>query len=335
MLLTRRRLLALGVSSLLATACGSSAKAPSGVLIDERPVYGPAPPPGQPVQVVKQPPTQPQRSLTTAAATPRPIERVDDKTLQRDLDAFLREQQGAYGVAVRDLTGPVEATFYAQDRFPLGSLFKLPLMAEVMRQARDGRFSLRTQVQTLPDYSFGEPQGGIPPATQVTVEQALAAMISVSSNAAALALTQLVGPEQLEAAPRRLGMTNTVIDVDTVGGPGRYSIDARGDANDIVGLLVKLDREQLVGPEQDRKMIDLMLNQKISDRIPVLLPPEVPIAHKTADLDSNTHDAGIVYLAGRPYAIAILAQGLNLTDGKMIAAEVSRIAFAYFNARRG
>ena len=55
---------------------------------------------------------------------------------------------------------------------------------------------------------------------------------------------------------------------------------------------------------------------------------------KTADLDSYTHDAGLVYLPGRPYAIAILAQGLNLADGKAIVAEISRIAFAYFAARR-
>jgi len=136
------------------------------------------------------------------------------------------------------------------------------------------------------------------------------------------------------AAPARFGLANTTIDVATVSGPGHYSIDARGSARDIVGLLVKIDREELVGPEQDRRMVDLMLGQKIADRIPLLLPPDVPIAHKTADLDSYTHDAGLVYLPERPYAIAILGQGLNLTDGKAIVAEVSRIAYAYFDGTR-
>jgi beta-lactamase class A len=159
-------------------------------------------------------------------------------------------------------------------------------------------------------------------------------MVAVSSNAAALALIELVTPAELSAAPRRLGMTNTVIDVQMVNGPGHYGIDARGSAADFTGLLVKLDREQLIGPEQDRRMVDFMLGQKIADRLPLLLPKDVPIAHKTADVDSYTHDAGLVYLPGRPYAIAVLAQALNLTDGKAIVAEVSRIAFAYFSARR-
>ena len=133
---------------------------------------------------------------------------------------------------------------------------------------------------------------------------------------------------------RRSLKSQAWVEVEVVNGPGHYSIDARGAARDFVSLLVKLDREELVGPQQDRHMVDLMLGQKIADRIPLLLPPDVPIAHKTADLDSYTHDAGLVYLPGRPYAIAILAQGLNLADGKAIVAEISRIAFAYFAARR-
>jgi beta-lactamase class A len=254
--------------------------------------------------------------------------------LQRDLGAFLKEQPGNFGVEIRDLEGPVAATFESSDRFPLGSLYKLPLMAEVMRQVRLSRLSLSRTIQTLPDYSFGEPQGGIPPASKISVEEALAAMIGVSSNAAALALIELVGPDELVAAPRRFGLSDTAIDVDAASGPGRYEVDARGSARDLTQLLVKLHREQLVGGEQDRRMIDLLLKQKIADRIPLLLPPDVPIAHKTADLDRFTHDAGIVYLPGRPFAISILAQGLNPIDGKAAVSEIARIAFAYFQADR-
>jgi beta-lactamase class A len=276
----------------------------------------------------------PESPPTTPAPTPRPTEVVDDRALQTQLRAFLEQQQGAFGVAVADLHGSVSAAFDADDLFQLGSLYKVVLMAEVLRQVRAGRIARDATVRTLPDYSFIEPQGGIPPGSRVPVEQALAAMVAVSSNAAALALTELVTPAELMAAPRRLDMRNTSIDVGVVSGPGHYSIDARGAARDFASLLVKLDREELVGPEQDRHMVDLLLGQKIADRIPLLLPPDVPIAHKTADLDSYTHDAGLVYLPGRPYAIAILAQGLNLADGKAIVAEISRIAFAYFAARR-
>lgn len=310
--MNRRAFLALG----LLTACGR-APAPTAIVSQEPPfatATAAAPAPGAR-------PTRP-------AGTPAP--RVDDGGLQRELNAFLKEQGGSFSVAIRDLEGPVQASFDPDDRYPLGSLYKLPLMAEVMRQARAGRLRLGQSIETLPEYEFGEPPGGVPPGTRLSVEDALAAMVGVSSNAAALALIELVQPDELAAAPARFGMPATAIDVQTVGGKGRYEIDARGSARDALQLLVKLDREQLVGPEQDRKMLDLLMGQKIVDRIPVLLPPDVPIAHKTADLDGFTHDAGIVYLPGRPFAIAVLAQGLNPLDGKAAVSEIARIAFEYF-----
>jgi beta-lactamase class A len=307
--MNRRAFLALG----LLTACGR-APAPTTAIVSQKPPIATATPQG----------------ARTAPARPAQAPRVDDGGLQRELDAFLKEQRGNFGVAIRDLEGPIQASFEPDDRYPLGSLFKVPLMAEVLRQAKAGRFQLGQTIHTLPEYEFGEPPGGVPPATKLSVEEALAAMVSVSSNAAALALIELVGPEALTAAPARFGLTSMAIDILPGGGRGRYEIDARSSARDVLQLLVKLDREQLVGPEHDRKMIDLLLKQKIADRIPVLLPTDVPIAHKTADLDGFTHDAGIVYLPGRPFAISILAQGLNPIDGKAAVSEIARIAFAYF-----
>jgi len=312
MWLTRRGLFGLSAGGVLLGACG---QAQASTLVSSVQ----APPVGRPIQ---------------AARATASIEAIDDSTLQRELNTFLRGQEGAFGVAIQDLRGPVRAVYDAADRFQLGSLYKLVLMAEVFRQARAGRISLDAPIQTLPEYLFGEPPGGLPPSTRTTVLQALGPMIAVSSNAAALALIELVGPEALTTAPRRLGLQETAIDVESVGGPGSYLIDARGSAQDALTLLVKLDREQLIGPEQDRRMLDLLLRQRIADRIPLLLPKDVPIAHKTADLDSYTHDAGLVYVPGRPYAIAILAQGLNLTDGKAIVAEVSRLTYAFFDGRR-
>jgi beta-lactamase class A len=306
--MNRRAFLALG----LLTACG---RAPTPAIV-----------PATPTVIVSQKPPQ-------ATPTARRAPAVDDGRLQRELDGFVREQRGNFSVAIQDLEGPVQAWFDPDDRYPLGSLFKLPLMVEVMRQVRGGRLKLDQTIQTLPDYEFGEPQGGVPPGTRLTVDEALAAMIAVSSNAAALALIELIEPEELTAAPKRLGLSSTAIDVLPVS-KGRYEIDARSNARDVLQLLVKLDREQLVGPQQDRRMVDLLLKQKIADRIPVLLPRDVPVAHKTADLDGFTHDAGIVYLPGRPFAIAILAQGLNPTDGKAAVSEIARIAYAYFSEGR-
>lgn len=303
------------LASVLLVACGGRAQA---MVSDRPPRLDPTPRPGE---LRRRPDASP-----TAIS--------DNGTLQRQLERFMREQRGTYGVSIRDLHGPVVADFEPRERFPLGSLYKLLLTYEVMRQARAGSLSLSDTVRTAAAYGFGEPQGGVPPGTRLTLDEAVAAMISVSSNAAALALIDLVRPAALAAVPARLGLSDTAIDVAPSGEPGHYEIDARGSARDLIDVLVRLDREQLVGPEQDRRVVDMLLGQKIDDRLPALLPPELPIAHKTADLDGFTHDAGIVYLAGRPYAIAVLAQGDSPLEGKAVVAEVSRLAFSYFRDGR-
>jgi beta-lactamase class A len=344
--------MALGRRAFLASLTATMlACAPSRVMVSERPARleptprpepsgagGPEPTPARPPGRAEPPPERaaavPARQTAAAQrrteAPPTPL--ADDGGLQRQLDGFMAQQRGQFGVVVRDLHGPVAAAYQPHERFPLGSLFKLLLMFEVMRQVRLGGLQLGEGVRTPADYAFGEPPGGIPPGSRVTVEEALAAMISVSSNAAALALIELVRPAGLEAAPRRAGLVDTAIDVEAAGTPGHYLIDARGSAQDVADLLVRLDREELVGPEQDRRMIDLLLGQRIADRLPALLPNDVPIAHKTADLDGFTHDAGMVYLPGRPYVLAIMAQGDSPSEGKAIAAEISRLVFGYFRA---
>ena len=279
-----------------------------------------------PPRAVQTPPAR----TTVAQPTPRPIARADDGALQRKLTEFMKEQRGAYGVAIHDLRGPVNASYEETDRFPMGSLFKIPLMMEVMRQVRAKRITMQTTVQTLPDYSFGEPKGGVPPSTSLSVEAALAAMISVSSNAAALALLELIGADQLQNAPTTNGLRDTAIEVIPAGGPGRYEIDARGTARDLALLLTRMDQQKLVGAEQDKQMIDIMLRQQISDRLPKLLPRNTAIAHKTADLDSFTHDVGVVYLPDRPFVIAVMAQGPSPTEGKQVVSEISQLAYAHF-----
>ena len=58
-------------------------------------------------------------------------------------------------------------------------------------------------------------------------------------------------------------------------------------------------------------MIDILSAQAFKSGIPAGLPPAVRatarVAHKTGEISSATHDAGIVFLPGRPpYVLAVL-----------------------------
>src|SRR5262245_4214730 len=76
--LSRRHLLALGLSGVLASACR---RAPP-VMVSEQPFQGQIAPERVP-------------ATPAPAPTPRPSALVDDRALQAQLRAFLEEQQGA------------------------------------------------------------------------------------------------------------------------------------------------------------------------------------------------------------------------------------------------
>src|SRR5437867_5984426 len=138
MRLGRRALLAALAAPVI--ACG-----PSRVVVGDRPARIEPTPARAAAVPARQ--TAAAASRQTAAAASRgteapPTPLADDGALQRQLDRFLDEQRGQFGVAVRDLHGPVAAAYRPRERFPLGSLFKLLLMYEVMRQVRLGAFPL-------------------------------------------------------------------------------------------------------------------------------------------------------------------------------------------------
>lgn len=266
-----------------------------------------------------------------AKTTPTPAR--DEGAGQRMVEEFLGGQKGRFGMAARDFQGTSAIDVRSGERFELASVYKVVLMAEVMRRIGAGELSLTDRVRTAAEYGFGEPEGGIPPDSLVTIDEAIMAMTRVSSNGAALALIERLGEREVEAAPGRFGMGDTTIEVTGGRSPGHYLIEAHGSARDLAGFLLKLGRGQIVNRDLDARMAGYLLGNRIDDRLPSLLPPGTQVAHKTGELENLTHDVGIVYLPSRPYAIAVLAEGENPTDGRAIVAEVSRILFGWYGGR--
>ncbi|HUE75506.1 MAG TPA: serine hydrolase [Chloroflexota bacterium] len=259
------------------------------------------------------------------ATTPRRY--TVDPVFSAEIQSFLRHQKGTYGVAVAGLNSGVSALVNGNEQFATASLYKLFLMYEVMRQVEVGVLSLDDTVTTAANYTFIEGEGGIPADTEVTIDEALRTMIGASSNAGALALLDLVGPAALNNVPSRLGLQNTELAARPSGNePGHYFVDGVTTATDLMTFFVALDAGHLVGPGGDARMQDILLGQRIRDRLPTLLPREARVAHKTGDLDHSVHDVGIVYLPRHRFVIVVLSRDVPYDDSKAVIAELSRSA---------
>jgi beta-lactamase class A len=81
-------------------------------------------------------------------------------------------------------------------------------------------------------------------------------------------------------------------------------------------------------PETCAQLLENMLVQRLKSGIPAGLPGDVHVAHKTGNISTVHHDAGIIYMGNRnPYFLVILTQFPAQARRSAAVAEVSKDLF--------
>jgi beta-lactamase class A len=108
------------------------------------------------------------------------------------------------------------------------------------------------------------------------------------------------------------------------------TVTARG----LVQLFRLLHDERFFREPARRQMIEILREQEFNSMLPALLPPHTQVAHKTGEISTCTHDAGLVLLPGRhAYAAAILTEHQPDVDASQKAvAKVSRAIYEFVTA---
>lgn len=246
--------------------------------------------------------------------------------------ALAREAGGRWGIVVEELPRPDgdAAGLGAPFRWALGedepfvaaSVIKLPIMVAVYREAARGRFRLSDKVRLRPDDQVGGSGvlAALAPGLRLTVEDLVALMIVVSDNTATNMLVDLVGPEAVREAMERYGMRRSSffnkLQVVPEELPGRNTVTA----GDVARLLYAIALGRAVSLAACERMVAILKRQQFTDGIAGLLPrPEAPLgepppcewATKSGWVRGVVHDAGLLYLPGRTFALVFLSEGVS------------------------
>ncbi len=257
----------------------------------------------------------------TASAQGAPS--VEDRQLENAITDYLASSDGQFGVVVYNLEDGRYALINPDTQFPTASMYKLLVMYRVV-QAMDRRNLSPTDTLYIQedDAIQDEPDQGYFAGDTPTVEQALAAMITVSSNSSAYALTRQIGGwGQVELAARELGMWNT------------YNADGYlwSTPRDMARFFQMLSDGSLVNSNASARMISLLRRQTENDRIPAFLPEEAAVAHKTGEVDDVRNDGGIVDSPRGRYIIVMMSRGGTPDDEVEYEAEVSRLVYRSYS----
>lgn len=155
-------------------------------------------------------------------------------------------------------------------------------------------------------------------------------MITKSSNLATNLLVEVVSIPTIQAALDELEIDGVrvlrgVEDTQAFGAGLNNEVTANG----LLKMLRLVADGKAFSKGSSDEMLNIMLEQQYRSGIPAGLPKGARIAHKTGNISTVHHDAGIVFLEGRkPYVLVILTQFPAEQGRGTAVADVSRDIYA-------
>lgn len=226
----------------------------------------------------------------------------------------LRKTAGSVGFYYAPIGGEAVA-FQADLPLVAASVIKIPIMVEAFRCFGEGTLDPDMQVEVLGEHK--KPSCGaltyMHDGLKVTVLDLVTLMIIVSDNTATNLMIDLLGVDAINRTMERLGIPGVCLRRKLF----EPELSRRGIQNTVTArgmgvLLTKMAQCELLGGELDRKMMEILGNQRLNGKLPFFLHSRgVAIAHKTGEDDGITHDVGVIF-AKRPFVVCMLSNEVDV-----------------------
>jgi beta-lactamase class A len=253
------------------------------------------------------------------------------------LKAISDRSDAVVGIAIKDLRTGEQFQINEKEIFPTASSIKIFILAEVYRQAADGKFKL-SDVKPLPPSARVGGSGVLSMLGEKTVSMSIrdycVLMMNLSDNTATNFLIDLVGMKNVNEFAVKNGCTSTklqriMMDVQAAK-EGRENISSPAD---FMMMLEKLFRGEIVSKQASDDILSIMKLEK-DGALKSGIPPGIVIANKGGDIEGIKCDAGIIYLDNAPYIICVMTKMLlNDSDGNKIITDISQAAYQYLERK--
>ena len=261
-------------------------------------------------------------SKATSANSASPRERAVRHQIEK-----IEKESGAKAIAValHDSETGFEIHYHADRWFHAASTIKVPILLGVFAAIDRGELLPHSRVHVrnrflsvVEDIPFRVESGRDPNAAvhnaigkMMRVDELAYHMITTSSNLATNLLLGVIGPASVNETLRQLHVDDGIelkrgVEDELAFEKG---INNMVTANGLLRILVMLADGKAFSPALSRRMMDILHGQEFNQGIPARLPKGARVAHKTGEISTVAHDAGVVYLPKRkPYSLVILTE---------------------------
>jgi beta-lactamase class A len=235
------------------------------------------------------------------------------------VERFVGDDPGR-SVALRTVRGPyIAMDINGNVPRPAASILKIPLALAVLDAIQRKQLSESTlHIQDLPQTEYRTIVAAFENLHKLTVKEACSLMLLTSDNPLAEHLLGLVGFDAVNDQARRLGAIDTTLSAgfsdEELGKIGRQNIST---ANDSLQMIIAAT---LPGQPSYEIVARALRNSLRNTRIPLRLPDDVSIAHKTGTLRHVANDVGMIFGHSTDLAIAFLSD--NQEDTARVSMEI-------------
>jgi len=285
-----------------------------------------------------------QRTETIPVPPPRDSVAAAEVSLYRNVLNIRNEHSlSALGISFYDAETTIQWSYNADAWFHAASTMKLAVLLAVFRQVDRGDLALQAQVHVRNRFTSivnrepymldlgrdADPDVYGHLGKTLTVRELAYWMITKSSNLATNLLVDVVGIPTIQSALDELEIDGVKV-LRGVEDQRAFEAGLNNEvtANGLLKLLRMIAEGKAYSQNACDAMLEILLDQQYRSGIPAGLPKAARVAHKTGNISTVHHDAGIVFLEERkPYVLVILTQFAPETGRGTAVADVSRDIF--------
>ena len=240
---------------------------------------------------------QQKTTVTEKQTTTAPTKRTDTKALEL-IKKQLPEDNGEWSVYYKNLKSGEECSIN-NHKMVSASLIKLFIMAMVYDEIQKGNLQDTDEIESL-----------------------MEKMITISHNDSSNELVAIAANGDFKAGMKKVNAYAASINCpDTE--QQRNMLDSRPvpipeqnytSVEDCATLLEKIYNKKCISPKFDEKMLNYLLHQQRTWKIPAGLPEGVKVANKTGELSTTENDVAIVFSQKADYILCVISNDLNSTQ---------------------
>lgn len=253
-------------------------------------------------------------------------------SLKSQLDIILSGYEGEWSVFVKDLNTDEEIVINNKQLYS-ASLIKPFVMAKTYENMEAVKEHEAARINSTPDSNY----------TLVKMDDLLFNMIAVSDNESCNELVRLQsekydfgeGAESINKYLEKEGYKETSIQhtlhpssSQQTGLGGRNTTSVK----DCGLLLERIYKGECVSREASAEMLELLLSQEVTWKIPEGLSGDIKVANKTGETDTDQHDIAIVYGEKTTYILCVMSE--NCPDENTAInniRSISKVVYSYLN----